>query len=123
MRDIENNTDIEFIVQGFYERALKDPIIGHIFKEADFSLAEHIPVMVSFWETILLDVHTYSGNPMIKHLGLHQVAPLTPAHFERWLLLWEEVLRKHFNGTKTDEAVSRAGSIAKMMQIKIAGKV
>lgn len=122
MKDIETRDDIQLLVSLFYEKALHDAVIGNIFKEANFSLEEHIPVMVSFWETILLDVHTYSGNPMLKHIQLNQTIPLKSAHFDRWLAIWEETLNSNFKGSRAEQAIARAGSIAKMMQIKIAGK-
>lgn len=119
MKDIEKKEDINLLVNAFYGKALTDEIIGPVFREADFSLEQHIPVMVSFWETILLDEHTYSGNPMLKHIQLNQLVPLKPEHFQRWLALWEEVLKTHFKGARAEEALKRASSIAQMMQIKI----
>ncbi|WP_325561593.1 group III truncated hemoglobin [Pedobacter sp.] len=119
MKDIEKKEDLRLLVNEFYNKALQDELIGPVFKSADFSLTAHIPVMVSFWETILFDVHTYSGNPMLKHIQLNQFIPLKPEHFQRWLVLWEDVLKTHFKGERTDEALKRASSIAQMMQIKI----
>ncbi|PTS93540.1 sec-independent protein translocase TatC [Pedobacter sp. HMWF019] len=123
MKDIEKKEDLELLVNAFYTKALEDEVIGPVFKAANFSLMQHIPVMVSFWETILFDVHTYNGNPMLKHIQINQLIPLKPEHFQCWLALWEEVLKTHFTGARVEEALKRAASIAQMMQIKISRRL
>ena len=120
MKDIENREDIEFLVDEFYKRVVKDDIIGFFFTEIialDFK--KHIPVMYDFWETTLLGKIRYKGNPMAKHIQLSSKEPLTPKHFERWLLLWKETLLKNFSGEKANEALTRATQIAALMQFKI----
>lgn len=119
MEDIQTKEDIQQLVNSFYTGALADPEIGPVFKAANFSLNNHIPVMVSFWETILFDIHTYKGNPMLKHLELNQTTPLLPAHFERWMEIWKETINKHYAGPRAQEAIKRAASIGQMMQFKI----
>lgn len=119
MEDIKDLKDIQYLVQTFYSTALTDPLIGPVFKAADFDLKKHIPVMVSFWETILFDVITYSGNPMLKHLMLNQAVPLNPAHFERWMMIWEQTVNDKFEGPLAQKAITRARSIAQLMDYKI----
>ncbi|HKG08228.1 MAG TPA: group III truncated hemoglobin [Pedobacter sp.] len=116
---IQTRADIQRLVELFYNKALSDPIIGHIFKATHFDLEIHIPVMVSFWETILLDVHTYQGNPMAKHIDINKTIALEAAHFEHWLFLWASTITDNFTGEKAEEAISRASGIAKIMQAKI----
>lgn len=119
MNDIQTKEDLQLLVNSFYSKALADDQIGPVFKAADFSLDKHIPVMVSFWETILFDIHTYKGNPMLKHLELNQQTKLLPAHFERWMMIWKETITANFEGPRAEEAVTRAASIGQMMQFKI----
>jgi len=117
--DIKDQEDIRFLVIEFYNQALTDEVIGPVFKAANFSLEAHIPVMVTFWETILLDVVTYKGNPMLKHIALNKEVPLHGEHFERWMKIWEETIKTHFEGPIADQAISRASSIGQLMQYKI----
>ncbi|WP_316820924.1 group III truncated hemoglobin [Pedobacter gandavensis] len=117
--DIQDQKDIRFLVIEFYNQALTDEVIGPVFKAANFSLDAHIPVMVRFWETILLDVVTYKGNPMLKHIALNHEVPLHAEHFERWMKIWEETIRAHYEGPVADQAISRASSIGQLMQYKI----
>lgn len=119
MNDIQNRTDIEYLVAHFYKAALADELIGPVFKAANFSLEQHIPVMVSFWETILLDVITYQGNPMLRHLELNRSVPLNPAHFDRWMQIWVQTVNGKFSGLTAQQAINRASSIAGLMQHKI----
>ncbi len=84
MEDIKNKQDIELLVNEFYKKVIADPFIGPFFtKVAHFSWDIQIPIMVSFWETILLGTTTYKGNPMIKHIELNKLSPLKQSHFER----------------------------------------
>lgn len=122
MQDIHSKDDIELLVNAFYRRAVADPLIGHFFTEAvalDFE--HHIPVIVSFWDSMLLGANTYRGNPMIKHIELNEKSELLLVHFERWVKLWELSVKENFEGVKAGEAVARAKSIALLMQYKIRG--
>jgi len=119
MEDIQHKKDIQILVETFYKTALRDPLIGPVFKAANFELKSHIPVMVSFWETILFDVITYKGNPMLKHLELNQSVPLKPSHFERWMNIWIETVSNKFQGPVAEKAIIRAKSIAQLMEYKI----
>lgn len=119
MEDIQDKKDIQHLVETFYKTALTDPLIGPVFKAAHFELESHIPVMVSFWETILFDVITYRGNPMLKHLELNQSVPLAPLHFERWMSIWIATVNNKFYGPLAEKAIIRARSIAQLMEYKI----
>jgi len=119
MNDIQHKEDIQYLVETFYHSALTDPLIGPVFRAANFKLEAHIPVMVSFWETILFDVITYKGNPMLKHLDLNRTVPLKPEHFERWMNIWAETVNSKFEGPIAQKAIVRATSIAQLMEYKV----
>lgn len=119
MRDIADKKDIQLLVENFYNHALQDETIGPLFKKAGFVLESHIPTMVSFWETILFDVITYSGNPMLKHIELNKTVPLLPADFQQWMNIWENTVKTNFEGPLAEKAIIRASSIAHLMQHKI----
>ena len=122
MKDIQSKEDIALLVNSFYSKVMTDPLIGHFFTETDFSLEKHLPIIISFWETILFDVVTYAGNPMLKHIKMNEIMPLKEAHFERWLMIWEETIYQNFSGEKADEALKRGKGIAHLMDFKINGK-
>ncbi len=123
MHDIETSADIQFLVENFYKKTVADPEIGFIFTDiARTDFAHHMPIMVAFWEFLLLGKDGFRGNMMEAHSNLNQKIPLTEAHFERWLTLWNENLDAHFSGEKVEEAKTRARSIADITRFKLAGK-
>jgi hemoglobin len=80
---------------------------------------KHLPLMYSFWENTLFYTGTYSGNPMIIHQRIHQIAHLTVQHFDRWVTLFTAMVDDLYEGEKADLAKQRALSIATVMKIKI----
>jgi hemoglobin len=119
-KEIKTEADVQLLIDTFYEKVIHDPIIGFIFTDVlQLSWEKHIPIMYAFWGSILLENHTYSGNPMMKHIELDRKITLTPIHFERWLELWEENVNAHFVGALAEEAVKRAKLIAPLMLHKV----
>ena len=121
MKDISCRNDIELLIDKFYEKVLKDNVIGQFFNEVvNLDWHVHIPIMYDFWETTLLGKANYKGNPMVKHIQLNQKEALEQKHFERWLHLWENTIKLHFKGPKANEAINKAHQISGLMQFKIA---
>jgi truncated hemoglobin YjbI len=97
VRDIEDRADCERLVRAFYGRALTDPMIGWIFVDvARLDVEAHVPVIASFWETILLGAGSYRGGAFAPHAALHAKVPLRAGHFERWLVLWRGTVDELF---------------------------
>lgn len=121
MKDLNTRQDIKHLVDSFYKKARKDDLIGIYFTEVvQLDWDVHMPVMYDFWETTLLGSGPYRGNPMLKHIDLHRKRPLEGAHFDRWLNLWVETVRRLFEGENAENAVKRATQIAQLMKFKIA---
>jgi hemoglobin len=47
--------------------------------------------MYDFWSAVVLRTARYAGRPFEAHAGLPE---LSPAHFERWLALWEATVER-----------------------------
>lgn len=119
-RDIANRADVELLVNTFYDRVRANSVIGPIFDEvAKIDWDEHLPKMYAFWSSILLDEHSYSGNPMIRHIALSRLTEMGEKQFGEWLRLFNDTVDELFEGEKADEARLRAGNIARLMQYKI----
>lgn len=71
--------------------------------------------MYRFWQTVLLDEHTYYGAPFPPHATLKVDA----VHFQRWLVLFRETVDELFIGQKAEEAKWRGQKMAQMFEIKI----
>ena len=120
LKDIISEQDIKILIDSFYKKVVDDPVIGFIFTDVvTLSWEKHIPIMYSFWGSVLLGGNSYSGNPMTKHIALDTKISLTKVHFDRWLWLWESTIRENFIGIKAEEAITRAKNIAGVMLYKI----
>lgn len=120
-QDLVSKNDIVLLVNTFYEKVQKDEAIGFIFNDiAKVNWEKHLPIMYDFWENTLFFTGTYSGNPVQLHTGLHQLMPLTIAHFDQWTYLFNQTVDELFEGEKANLAKQRAYSIALVLQQKIA---
>ena len=123
MKDIATRADIELLITSFYKKVTADPVIGYIFNDiAKVDWPKHMPVMFDFWESALFGTGVYTGNPIVVHKALHQQIPLTAAHFERWLYLFDATVDELFEGDKSVLAKQRAMSIATVIRMKIVSR-
>lgn len=119
-QDIENREHIAIVVHAFYERAMRDPLIGPFFTEVvAINLEEHLPVMYDFWENLLFRTGGYRGGMMYKHIMLNQKKHLEKEHFARWLTLFEQEVDCHFAGPVAEDMKKRARSIIPSLQFKL----
>ena len=122
MKDIETRSDIEELIGKFYEKMLKDPIIGFIFTDiAKIDLDEHLSIICDFWETILFTRPVYKRGPEVMnvHHELNKKIPLKKGHFTRWLFLFSTTVDELFEGERAEKAKERADSIATLMQKRL----
>jgi len=119
-KDIAARTDIEQLVILFYEKVKLDTTIGFIFTEVvPINWEHHIPVIVDFWESILLDNPVYKKNAMEVHYDLNKKLPLQKEHFDSWMYLFASTVDELFEGKVANEAKIRAKSIASVMLFKM----
>ncbi len=118
--DIKNRIDVELLVNTFYNKVKTSKILGYIFDDvAKINWETHLPKMYSFWSSILLDEHSFTGNPMQKHVELNKLTPLSQNEFDEWITLFNNTVDSLFSGEKADEAKTRAANIARLMLFKI----
>ena len=114
--DISNIDDIQLLVNTFYARVRENDLLGPIFNGIlKDRWPEHLEKMYRFWQTILLEVPTYSGSPFPPHAKL----PVSQLHFDTWLRLWHGTLDEFFVGEKAEEAKWRGSRMAEMFMYKI----
>ena len=118
--DINTREDITMFISSFYEKVKVNEVIGFIFNEvAHMNWEQHIPVIVDFWETILLDNPVYKKNAMEVHYDLNRKFPLQKIHFDTWLSLFNSTIDESFEGKIATLAKTRARAIADLMLFKI----
>lgn len=114
--DITTIEDIKLLVNTFYAKVQKDELIGSIFNEKiQGRWPEHLEKMYKFWQTILLEEHTYSGSPFPPHKHL----PVDQSHFNRWMEIFTKTVDGLFIGIVAEEAKDRAANMAYMFNYKI----
>lgn len=115
-QEITTIDDIKLLVNSFYDKVRSDALLGHIF---DCVIKDrwptHLEKMYRFWQTVLLEEHTYHGAPFPPHA----VLPVDKEHFTRWMELFTQTVEEHFTGGKATEAKWRAGKMAEMFLYKI----
>ena len=103
-------TTLAAFLDAFYARVRRDPLIGPVFAEKipDEAWPRHLATIHDFWSSVLLKTGRYKGNPFARHLG---IAGIDPAHFARWLGLFEETAAQVFVPEIAREIVERAHRI------------
>lgn len=118
--DITSRADIEKFIVNFYSTVKADETIGFIFTDVvQMNWEQHIPVIIDFWETILLDNPVYKNNAMEVHYDLNKKIPLQKEHFKSWLQLFNTAVDDLFEGKIAELAKTRAKSIADVMLFKM----
>jgi hemoglobin len=121
-QDILTFEDVKLLVDTFYEKVKVNPLLGYIFNDvAKVDWSHHLPKMYSFWSAIILGDQSYEGNPMLTHIRLSKLTPLTDKEFTEWLLLFNSTVDELFDGVNALEAKARAANIARLMQFKVQG--
>lgn len=121
MQDIASRSDIERVVDTFYECVRSDEVLGPIFDEiARVDWPTHLPKMYAFWEAVLFGVAGFKGNPLVTHLALAHRTPLTAREFDRWVALFHHSVDELFAGPVATDAKRRALYIAASMQHHLA---
>lgn len=116
-KDISTITDVKILVDDFYNRIRANELLAPIFNGIIGEHWEkHLQRMYDFWQTILLETPVYNGSPFLKHEKL----PISKAHFDVWIELWNQTIEDHFKGEKADEAKWRAARMSEMFQYKLA---
>lgn len=105
--------DIVMLVNSFYDMLKVDTTIVQFFSTVAMVNWEHpLPVKVDFWESVLLDGRSYSGNPTMKHIVLNKQYRLSKEHFAVWSNYSIKQWMDFFTESKAAEAKVRAEQIA-----------
>lgn len=120
MKELQDKEDIELLIKSFYEKARTDEVIGYFFNEiVEMHWEEHIPIITSFWNSVLFLKGGYRGNVIRKHIDLNNLETIKEIHFDRWVELWKQTVNQHFKGEKAAEAIQRAKTMKELMIYKI----
>ncbi|MDD2986073.1 group III truncated hemoglobin [Flavobacterium sp.] len=114
--EIINIIDIKLLVDTFYNKVREDELLADLFNnKIGDRWPEHLEKMYRFWQTVLLEEHTYHGSPFLPHAKL----PVNLEHFERWLTLFNKTVDDLFEGEKAERAKWQGQRMAEMFHSKI----
>jgi len=94
-----NNESIQLMVNTFYPKILKDPVVSGFFIEklgTDIKSEiwqEHLLLLGQFWSLMSLGDKGYTGSPLAPHF---QIEGLSREAFEQWLFLFHETVDEIF---------------------------
>lgn len=115
-KDITTLEDIRFLVDTFYGKVREDRKLKDIFNNViQDRWPAHLAKMYRFWQTVLLEEHTYYGSPFLPHAKL----PVEKEHFDQWLTLFYATVDENFAGEKAERAKWQGQRMAEMFHYKI----
>jgi hemoglobin len=105
------------LITAFYARVRMDAELGPIFDDAVTDWPAHLEKLVAFWSSVMLTSGRYKGNPVAAHfLHRHRI---TPALFQRWLALWQQVTTETMPARIADVLQAKAARIAESLQLAL----
>lgn len=114
--DVTELDDVKRLVDTFYDRVRQDSMLGDIFNTViQDRWPAHLAKMYAFWQTVLLEEHTYHGSPFVPHANL----PVDATHFDRWIELFSGTADELFAGPNTERAKWQGERMASMFLAKI----
>ena len=105
------------LVTQFYARVRADAELGPIFDDAVADWPAHLEKLTAFWSSVMLTTGRYKGNPVAAH-ALHR-ARITPALFQRWLMLWQQVTAETLPADTAAALQTKAARIAESLQLAL----
>lgn len=106
------------VVDRFYAAVRADALIGPVFNDAIDDWPHHLENLAAFWSSLMLTSGRYKGMPMAAHLK-HR-ARITPAMFERWLVLWREATEAEMPSAAARSMQDKARRIAENFKLALA---
>lgn len=112
-QDIKSKKDIEEMINSFYDKVVKDEIIGAFFGHVNFE--KHLPKMYHFWSFVLLGEAGYTTDVTKVHMNMR----IKKEHFDQWISLFNATVDEMFAGEKAEMAKQRAFLMRWTMESKM----
>ena len=123
-RDLDGPDDGAELGRRCYADVAQDDLLGPMFNDvARVDWSEHLPKLTAFWCRFLFGLPGYEGNPFRAHLDVHAQVPFTPAHFHRWLDLFEETLALGWAGPNVERVTEMANRVAFVHGKQLTGEI
>jgi len=114
------NAAIRYLVERFYGRVRRDPVLAPVFLVAiggtDAVWAAHLDRITDFWSSVMHGSGGYHGDPFSAHLRL---PGLQPAMFGRWLALFRAACDEVLDRDLAAAFSGKADRIARSLQMSL----
>ncbi len=108
---------VRLVVETFYTKVRRDPVLGPIFEEAVSDWPDHFDRLSAFWSSLTLMTGRYKGDPFEVHLKL---PALGPDHFRIWLGLFDQTLAELCTPAQAEVFRVRAERVAESLNLGLA---
>src|SRR5688500_1151593 len=108
---------LKALVDLFYAKVRRDPLIGPVFNRAIDDWPGHLDKLQAFWSSVMLTSGRYKGRPLPTHI--RHADAITPASFERWLSLWRETTEEVMPAAAASALQDKAARIAESLSLGI----
>jgi hemoglobin len=105
------------LIELFYARVRRDPLIGPVFNGAIQDWPDHLDRLQAFWSSVMLTSGRYKGRPLPAHIK-HADA-ITSQSFERWLSLWRRTTDELMPPAAAAALQEKAARIAESLSLGI----
>jgi hemoglobin len=105
------------LVEHFYARVRRDPLIGPVFDAAIDDWSEHLDRLQAFWSSVMLASGRYKGRPLPAHI--RHAESISSASFERWLSLWRQATNELMPPPAAAALQEKAARIAESLSLGI----
>jgi hemoglobin len=109
--------EIASLVELFYARVRRDPVIGPLFNQAVDDWPDHLVKLRAFWSSVMLTSGRYKGSPMGAHM--RHASSIEPEMFDRWLKLWRETAREVLAQADAAAVIAKAERIAESLKLAL----
>jgi hemoglobin len=111
--DLTTRRQVHDLVVAFYRELVNDEVLSPIFEEvAEVDWSHHIPLLIDYWCRILLGDQSYQGTLLMAHRRVHDLAPFSAEHFDRWYGQWVVTIESRWSGPLAEKAKAHAARIA-----------
>src|SRR5688572_32573523 len=108
---------LSILVELFYGRVRRDPLIGPVFNGAIDNWPEHLDRLQAFWSSVMLTSGRYKGRPLPAHV--RHAESITPRSFDRWLSLWGQTTEELMPPAAAAALQEKAARIAESLSLGI----
>ena len=108
---------LRVLVDLFYARVRRDPLIGPVFNDAIDDWPGHLDKLQAFWSSVMLTSSRYKGRPLPAHVKHGE--RITPRSFERWLDIWKQTSEEVMPPAAAVALQDKAARIAESLSLGI----